>query len=140
MNQANPLEPPTALVSDSHSRRLEPRPLGLLCTAVLQTGAAVLMAKGVPAVLPQFAKVFGVFSVNAHAGTRLVLANPRLWWVFVWVGGLIAAWTLVRWNITQTELRRMKLAVYGFTALFAVAVVLGICALYWPMFAITANT
>jgi hypothetical protein len=116
------------------------RPINLLINAVINAVVSLAFSARWPEALEGFRGLFVGFGAQLGTATRLVLATPYLWAFLALVAIALLVWVGTRSRTTRTEVRRMKIAVRGFTVAMGLTLGFATLALYLPIFKLGAAT
>lgn len=92
---------------------------------------AALRTRGI---MDQFRALFDSFGAPLSPLTEFVLEAPDFWWIIAVPVVAVFLWIAFRPQVTETEHRRMKLAVIGVVVFGAAVYGLVAVALYSPIF------
>jgi type II secretory pathway component PulF len=112
----------------------QPRPAAMFAASAAMAVFTVYAGVRTRGLTTQFRELFESFGTPIPPLTQFVLQAPNLWWVIAMPAVSVFLWIAFKPQVTETERRRMKLAVIG-VVLFGAAVYGFVAyALYTPMF------
>jgi hypothetical protein len=109
------------------------RPVGLQINAVINGFVSFVGAAAAESTLSGYRDMFDKIGLDLSSATRFILGSSPLWWLFAIAGIALAAWVIVNPVVRPDKLRKMKLAVRGFTVLLGVFIAFTIYAVFVPL-------
>ncbi len=112
----------------------QPRPAAMFAVSAAMAVFTVYAGVRTRGITAQFRELFESFGAPVSPLTQFVLDAPNFWWVIAVPAVGVFLWIALKPQVSETELRRMKLALIG-VVLFGAAVYGFVAyALYSPMF------
>ena len=108
------------------------RPGGMLVVVTLVLATASWVSYLLPMAMRNFGDTFRALGSDLPSPTRLLLAVPQLWLVFVVLAVPLFIWILARSRVTHAELGRMKLALRVMIVAMLLAYGIAAWAIYTP--------